>query len=248
MKRLLQKVVPQFVKRRLTALAWKRLSLSVELRSGLIVDIKQMGDWWIYNDLWVNGEYDFAIDLALSGRPTDRPLQVLDLGANVGMFALRLFDVMHQRQVPYDVAKVLMIEGSATSCQELLARFQKQNIPTDAYRVVHGLVGKRAGSAYLDESGVSAQSTLGSAGTQVEYVDVSKLMQGPIDLLKCDIEGSEHEFLVEYPELLERVRVAVFELHPWLCDVSHCQELLSTFSSRRLLRTREDLIVESYWR
>ena len=47
-------------------------------------------------------------------------------------------------------------------------------------------------------------STLSAAGkpTAVPYIDIDAMMQGveQIDLLKCDIEGSELQFVENYPE------------------------------------------------
>ena len=40
-----------------------------------------------------------------------------------------------------------------------------------------------------------------------------------IDLLKCDIEGSESAFLRNYSGILRRTRVAVFEFHQPECPL-----------------------------
>lgn len=59
-----------------------------------------------------------------------------------------------------------------------------------------------------------------------------------VDLLKCDIEGAELLFLQNYPELLRKVRVAIFEFHADLCDVHQCRRLLRDygFPQHRILR------------
>jgi len=46
-------------------------------------------------------------------------------------------------------------------------------------------------------------------------VDLNKVLPPaqPVDVLKIDIEGSEHSFLCEYADLLARTRVLLIELH-----------------------------------
>jgi hypothetical protein len=58
------------------------------------VKVASKGEWWVYNDIFVDGEYDMPIHTALEDRSPVRPFIVLDLGANVGYFALRVLDLI----------------------------------------------------------------------------------------------------------------------------------------------------------
>src|SRR3984885_479215 len=69
------------------------LNLEHTLDSGLTVKVASKGEWWIYNDIFVNGEYDVPIQAALD-TSSARPFVVLDLGANVGYFAFRVIDLI----------------------------------------------------------------------------------------------------------------------------------------------------------
>jgi len=47
-----------------------------------------------------------------------------------------------------------------------------------------------------------------------------------IALLKCHIEDVENTLIENYPYLLRRVNIAIFELHSDKCDPDRCIELL----------------------
>ena len=242
-KELLRRFLPRRFKHRITAWAFDRLHLSCVLRSRLTIEIKNRGDWWVFTDLWANGEYDFPINLALDRLPASRPLQVVDLGANVGMFTFRLFDLMHERGIPFDRVRVVMVEASPSCCVEL-ARRMKQ-IPSDCYEIVNGLVGQRSGIGHLDESDEPVMNKLARSGTSVPFVDLESYVLRA-DLLKCDVEGSEEAFLSSYPQLVAQTDVAVFELHP-SCDAQHCRSLLP-FPNFKELRRFAGITVEAFWR
>ena len=124
-------------------------------------------------------------------------------------------------------------------------------------QLVHGAVGQRSGTAVIRDDRhastiIGASGEGGAAGAQVPYVDLSPLFAEvtSIDLLKCDIEGSEQLFIEQYPDLLQKVRVAVFEFHRDRCDVERCQALLRDygFSNEAMLRRGEADFTLVVWR
>ena len=236
------------LKQKLTALAWSRLGLSWRMKSGITVEIKNRPDFWIFCDIWVNREYDDAINLALDRMPDDRPLTVIDLGANVGMFAQRLFDLAFERGLSADRISLLMVEASRSCCNEIERRLSTQPISRASYRLVCGAVGERSGSTFLDESGESIANSIGSTGTPVEYVDLTKHVGGEIDLLKIDIEGSEEQLLASYPDVIARVRTLIIEIHSNRCNAARCNDALAIFPHRRNVLSRPDQSVELCWR
>ena len=236
------------LKKKLTALAWSRLGLSWKMKSGITVEIKNRPDFWIFCDIWVNREYDDAINLALDRMPDNRRLSVIDLGANVGMFAQRLFDLAFQRGISPDRISLLMVEASRTCCDEIERRLSTQPIPRLSYRLVCGAVGERSGSTFLDESGESIANSVAGSGTPVEYIDLTEHVAAEIDLLKIDIEGSEERLLASYPDLIARTRALIIEIHSNRCDASRCHEALTVFPNRRNVLGRPDQSVEFCWR
>jgi FkbM family methyltransferase len=145
-----------------------------------------------------------------------------------------------------------LVEGSPLVYRELRSRVEREPFLKDRAVTVHGLVGERAGSAKIFESAsLGANNSLFATripqGVDVPYVDLTGVIdeRATIDLLKCDIEGSELSILENYRDLLPRARVAVFEFHPDVRDVDRCLEILGEAG----FRNREDLRgVEFFWK
>ena len=209
---------------------YRALHLEHKLRSGLTVRVQSMGEWWVYNDVFVDGEYDLAIQKAhaLSGPEDSRLFTVLDLGANVGYFAFRLLDLLGPNRLD-----ITMVEGSPKTFADLTARFEAAEIQPAHKTLILGLAGERNGTAFIRESAIHVKSTLmhdaTAKGTEVRFADLDEAMRNKaqIDLLKCDIEGSELMFIRNYPDLLRKVRTAVFELHHEQCDTKEAARILS---------------------
>src|ERR1700683_4924652 len=68
---------------------YELLQLEYTLQSGIVLKVASKGEWWTYNDIFVNHEYDFSIQEALKSHSPVHPFTILDLGANVGYFSLR---------------------------------------------------------------------------------------------------------------------------------------------------------------
>ena len=225
------------------------------LRSGLAIQIRNLADWIVYCDIFVDGEYDTALDHCFAtAAGADRPMQILDLGANVGFFTLRFADRI-LRSAPQRPYQVTLVEGSPRVAAELQRRISGNPALRPHARIFHGLVGRLAGSGEIREGAFHAMnSTLSVSGkaTAVPYVDVGSLMQAveQIDLLKCDIEGSELQFVENYPGVLAKTRWVVMEMHHDLCDVPRCRQLLrdSGFTSHLVTRTYKNISVELFGR
>ena len=217
------------------------LELENTLPSGIALQVKSKGEWWVYNDVFVNGEYDAPILRALEKCSPDQPLTVLDLGANVGYFTLRVADLVRQKY-PGCRVDITMVEASPKVFSELQARMSSQALPEVILHMVQGLVGKRSGSAALRESAIHVKNSIMDGGGRetVPFLNLDSCLQhvDEIDLLKCDIEGAELLFLENYESLLTKVKSAVFELHHEMCDTSKCLEILRRNGFRAIeLRT-----------
>ena len=226
------------------------LDLEYTLPSGLLAKIGSKGEWWVYNDIFVGREYDLPIHRALESRSAVRPFTVLDLGANVGFFFLRVIDLIRQSELPDLIWDITLVEGSPTVHRELQERLRLQGLLGEGLRVVNGLVGQRSGSGAIRESAVHVKNTIldirPGTGVKVDFVDLVPLMEerSEIDLLKCDIEGAEQMFIENYGDLLGRVKHAVFEFHHEQCDTGKCTQLMEKAGfSRQLLRSNAGISI-----
>lgn len=170
-------------------------------------------DFIVVDEVFMNGEYAqlLASDLG-------EIKQVLDLGANVG-FSIRLW------QERFRDARIVAVEpdpGNVEVCRRNVAAGPAPNLVT----VIQACVAGTARHVALDRSRgeyAFSMTDLASDGNQqgdaiVEAVTVPQVLRdgsvlGPIDLLKCDIEGAEKEVFAQCRDWIGRVNYMVVELH-----------------------------------
>jgi FkbM family methyltransferase len=136
----------------------------------------EQGDWFEQDDL------DFFRKLV---QPTDR---VLDLGANVGVYAISAAKRMN------DLGKVVAVEPSRTTCQLL----RKSTSSFSNVQVIQGAVSNKNGTGTLIKIDSPEFTQLNVGGEQNDTVDVytldcisSMAKCDGFDIIKMDIEGHE---------------------------------------------------------
>jgi len=246
------------IRAHIRTLLFQWLSLTWELSSGVRLRVANYGDWIIYNEIFVSGEYDRALALALdSATDNNSPFHIVDLGANVGFFTLRAVDRLRRRRAGDQEFLITAVEANGRCVEEFRARVFEENGLSHNVRVVHGLVGERRGVATLHRlDSARSHDTLFNGkehpGAQVPYTDLSSLFASSpqIDLLKCDIEGAELLFIQNYPDVFQKVRVAVFEFHRHVCDTQRCQSLLREygFTQHATFRHGDPCFIHCVWR
>lgn len=234
--------------------AISQANIKATLSSGLNIRIDSYADWIIYNEIFADGEYRGAVELALSNLENGRKPVFVDLGANVGFFTLYLVDALRRRRI--SEFEIRAVEGSPTAFGKLKSRTMAQLQPGEAVQLYHGLVGCRSGTGTLFEIGYHGMASTVprrfSQATAVSYLNIEEVCAdvGAIDLLKCDIEGAEEEFLTNWKPVIEKTRFAVFEFHPAKCDAARCKAALSEsgLARRKVLREDDGGSVELFWR
>jgi FkbM family methyltransferase len=230
---------------------WSGRELNHTLTCGVRVAITNASDWAVYNEVFVDGEYDRAIHSVIASS-VPRPL-IVDLGANVGYFALRFADLWCRAR-PDEPFELISVEGAAHTYAQLRHHLEQ---PAIADRCVarHGLVGRRTGSAWISTSAQSGMNSIHTrqsfSRTEVPFIDLERLVPDrTISLLKCDIEGAEEMFCESYPDLLRRVATLVIELHPYINDENRCRDLLrdAGLVHHRVVRRYEGGSVEIFSR
>lgn len=231
-----------------------RADIQATLSSGLTIYLQSYADWIIYNEIFADGEYRGAVELALSTLEAGRKPVFVDLGANVGFFTFYLIDALRKRRVGRFAVKA--VEASPTVFRKLQSRLETQLQPGEEVQLYNGLVGCRSGTGTLFEIGYHGMASTVprrlSRATVVPYLDLKHICADTetIDLLKCDIEGAEEEFLSHWKPILDKTRTAVFEFHPAKCDVARCKEMVieNGLCHRRVLREDDGASVELFWR
>src|SRR5688572_8632174 len=85
-------LIPRPLRSVLRHLAWDAVRLTSHTASGMKLRIANPSDWFVFNEIFIKGEYDTAISVALEH--AGERMNVLDLGANVGFFSLRVLDLL----------------------------------------------------------------------------------------------------------------------------------------------------------
>lgn len=178
------------------------------LFSGIEVVVENAWDWVVFCDIFVNREYPLYIR-----RKEGHKAHIIDLGANVGYFSLFVADLMEREKQEY---MIYAFEANPETYKILLKRTESQRLFN--IQNFHGAIGKKKGSTRIGLSANHSTSMLTEDETisaKVKYLDVDNYVPptGRIDIIKCDIEGAEYDFVNNYPDLLRRTDVVFMEIH-----------------------------------
>ena len=177
-------------------------------------------NYWAH--LWENDAYDSFSEIFIQQEYSDfipdEPLvKILDLGAHYGYFSLWL-----QSMRPQDMIHSIMVEPSKR-CQRSLEKMIQNPQLKSRFQYLQAAVGnpKEESTHFFDRpfmGGSLFSSSSADCGYEVKNL---KLSDEPIsqeqsfDLIKCDLEGAEWNFLIHYSPLLENSKFLVMERHSW---------------------------------
>lgn len=174
--------------------------------SGIGVALRHhTGDVMVLDEIFSQREYEIPepVQKALSEVPG--PLEVLDLGANIGLFGAWLLG-------RFPNARILAFEadpGNAAVHRRTIAA----NGDEKSWRLVEAFAAPAPGQVpFAAGSHATSHASRDDDAIAVEAVDVFDYMDG-IDLLKIDIEGTEWPLLAD-PRFAETpARAIVLEYH-----------------------------------
>jgi FkbM family methyltransferase len=148
------------------------------------------------------------------------PELVVDLGGHCGHFAV-LSELVQEERFGKSTTRYLIVEGLSELVENIRSTLSDTGLESRC-DIVHGLVGKRSGSAVLrrGRSNLLEASTVTppsneTQGTEVPFIDLFDHLSPStsIDILKVDIEGSEYDFVDNYGSLLARTNLVAMEIH-----------------------------------
>ncbi len=162
--------------------------------SGMLVEQRYRDDRQVLYEIFALRIYDPPSEPAAVLAAIGRPLNVVDLGANVGCFTLRAFEL-------FDVRWVKAIEPDPANA-DLLDAAVRSNRLGERVEVIRAAAAPEDGVVQL-RGGLSFNSYVADdgSGSAVAARDAFVLMAGA-DLVKIDIEGSEWPLLSD-PRLID---------------------------------------------
>ncbi len=207
----------------LVEMAWEKVGrgpgeLTFETRSGLRVCCPNVpGARVPIYEIFAEDCYHFEWFLGPLGQ---RPLQVLDVGGQVGTFACRLAQI-------HPLANIRSFEPSPTSASFLRRNVWRNNFD-DRIKVVQLALASAEGTAEFDDNGAgSGENSLSSRpadgrahGSTITvptttFDTVIAAMDQPAEFVKIDCEGGEYDLVYGSSQTSwSSVRRLVIEYHP----------------------------------
>ena len=177
-------------------------------------------NYWAH--LWENDAYDSFSEIFIQQEysdfiPDEPVLNILDLGAHYGYFSLWL-----QSKRPQAEIHSLMVEPSRR-CQRSLEKMAQYPKLGSRFQYLQAAVGNpKKESTRFFERPYMGGSLFSSSPEDCSYEvktftpsDEPSLTNKSFDLVKCDLEGAEWDFLIHYSSLLKNSKFLVMEWHSW---------------------------------
>lgn len=182
--------------------------------------IPLMGKYWA--QILENDAYDSFSEIFIRQEykkfvPKNGINRILDIGSNYGYFSLWL-----QSEYPEKKICSLMIEPSRR-CHRSLNNLINQPIFEGRFKWIDGAIANPVNDRinffvrpFMASSTFHTKRKELDVSVEVIKVEkITKLLPPPYDLIKCDIEGSEWEFINHYSELLLNCKYFLLEWHSW---------------------------------
>jgi len=177
-------------------------------------------NYWAH--LWENDAYDSFSEIFIQQEysdfiPDEPIINILDLGAHYGYFSLWL-----QSKRPQGEIHSLMVEPSQR-CQRSLEKMAQYPKLGGRFQYLKAAVGnpKKESTPFFERPFMGG-SLFSSSPEDCTYEvktftpsDEPSRKNQSFDLIKCDLEGAEWDFLIHYSSLLKNSKFLVMEWHSW---------------------------------
>ena len=183
------------------------------LADGHVIPVRDFMTLYIYKEIFVDRCYDL---------PLHRPAPVIvDIGANSGLFALRLKQL-------YPSAKISCYEPFPSNFEQLQNTISVNKL--DSVTPLQKAVGAHPGRAklFVHKRNMGGHSFYDTEALNTDYVDVEVIdlpsilgeLQQEVDLLKLDCEGAEFDILMNLDAVdARKIRRIIVETTSDLYDV-----------------------------
>jgi FkbM family methyltransferase len=167
-------------------------------------------DRWVLHEVFRGGDYDPPEALeSLIGR---EPRRIVDLGANVGFFSLRVLG-------RHPLASVVAFEPDPSNAASVRTAIRRNGLEA-RWELVEGAAATEDGELRF-VGGLGSNSHQATNGEEAGTIAVRALDVFPhlddVDLLKIDIEGGEWAILGDERFARVRPRAVVLEYHSLMC-------------------------------
>jgi FkbM family methyltransferase len=147
------------------------------------------------------------------------PRLVVDLGAHCGHFSV-LCHLGILEKFREDSADYILVEALPRLIPHIRRVVDEAGFSSQT-KIIQGLVGKKEGAARFQSdsrnllSSRALPNSRNGSAPALAYRDLDALLPSgrAIDILKIDIEGSEHDLLRNYPHVVRSAKLLLIEVH-----------------------------------
>jgi FkbM family methyltransferase len=167
------------------------------------------GDRSVLHEIYYEGHYDLPPPVASYLGGLDRDVEIVDLGANIGLFGVLML-------TRFPRVRITGFEPDTRNA-EVHRQSMAENAPQGRWQLIEAAASNRAGHVSF-RSGEFARSRIetGNGTEEVEAVDAFPYLDRA-DFAKIDIEGGEWAILGDERFSSLRTPVLVLEYHADLC-------------------------------
>ena len=212
------------MKKFLKNIVWRYKNLGAQKTDfGTKLNLSSYMDYLIFKEIFIDKIYDNYIKYSLNrNMDNNSPKRIFDIGGNLGFFTIRCCEIWNQIQT--DVQLHFIIYEPSENCMKRLEKnLQGFDSKIFSFDIRNKLIGKKDGWDWFIEDkehhlGQCVSKKIDRSGQRysrrIAYDNITADLQlSKIDLLKCDIEGSEVEFLKNYSSSLDTVNSIIIETH-----------------------------------
>lgn len=198
----------------LRAQHWADLGIRIRVAPKLNATICFPDSAESFREVFIEREYEWIEKIPF---PSTR---WLDFGCNNGYFSLYL-TALNQRANPAAKIEALLVDGDARSGRAIEA-LREANAAMAGVKFREAVVGPATKSVTFaiipgmrahvgDDDAAVAHRTV----PVLSQDEIMRLLPPPYDFVKADIEGSEIDFLENYPTILRETKRLIVEWHSW---------------------------------
>jgi FkbM family methyltransferase len=196
------------------------------LTDGHVIPVRDFMTLYIYKEIFVDRCYDLTF-------PQSAPV-VVDIGANSGLFALRIKQL-------YPSARISCYEPFPPNFEQLRNTISVNKL--ESVTPLQKAVGARPGRAklFIHKRNMGGHSFYDTEALNTDYVDVEVIdlpsilgeLQQEVDLLKLDCEGAEFDILMNLDAAdARKIRQIIVETTSDLYDVDELNARMTSLGYR----------------
>jgi FkbM family methyltransferase len=190
------------------------LQFQVPLTADFSCPILQERFAWSFSEIFLNSEYGSFL------KETGLPRRWLDIGCHAGFFSVYL--AWQHRIERSERFEALLIDADPRVEKDVSDLITAMNL-TNHFRFKLGAIGAAARSVEfaLREGMASSAAETGSEKVTKVAVpiltpeEIARLLPGPYDVIKIDVEGAEDAFIERYQQVYNCCKFLILEWHSW---------------------------------